>query len=112
MRARKSASRLSVFTLSPEGLSIFVTAPTTVGRPSASSDLLRAKPVGPLSYTARAGCGRDAAHAAMAVGSAPNEARTISPVSWTRALAQTVRAWTSSPMLVEYCMAGTSRELW
>ncbi|WP_234946825.1 hypothetical protein [Olsenella phocaeensis] len=49
MRARKAASRLSVFTLSPDGRSIFETAPTTHGTSAASSFRCRSKPVGPLS---------------------------------------------------------------
>ena len=49
MRARNVASRLSVFTLSPEGRIIFETAPTTQGTPAAESFLCRSKPVGPLS---------------------------------------------------------------
>ena len=49
MRARKTASRLSVFTRSPEGLSILLTAPTQHSTPAAESDLCRSKPVGPLS---------------------------------------------------------------
>ena len=49
MRARNTASRLSVFTRSPEGLSILLTAPTRHSTPAAESDLCRSKPVGPLS---------------------------------------------------------------
>ena len=47
--ARNRASRLSVFTRSPEGLSILLTAPTQHSTPAAESDLCRSKPVGPLS---------------------------------------------------------------
>ena len=52
-----AASPLSVFTRSPDGLSILLAAPTQVGSPSPSSERLRSKPAGPLSCTARAGCG-------------------------------------------------------
>ena len=47
MRARNTASRLSVFTPSPEGLGILDTAPTTHSTPAAESSLCRSKPVGP-----------------------------------------------------------------
>ena len=46
---RKRASLLSVLTRSPEGRTIFETAPTWRGSPRATSLLCRSKPVGPLS---------------------------------------------------------------
>ena len=47
MRARNTASRLSAFTPSPEGLGILDTAPATHSTPATASSLCRSKPVGP-----------------------------------------------------------------
>jgi hypothetical protein len=47
MRARKVASLPSVLARSPDGRSIFETAPTTQGTPAEASLLCRSKPVGP-----------------------------------------------------------------